>query len=54
MSRTGILAAAVTLALAGAALAGDGKIPWVEDYETALARAKMTGRPLMVKFWATG
>ena len=54
MRRGTVMAAIAMMAFAGIALAGgDGKITWVDNYEQALAQAKQTGRPLMVKFFAT-
>ncbi|MCZ6688746.1 MAG: hypothetical protein O7H41_03990 [Planctomycetota bacterium] len=54
MRRGTVMAAIAVMAFAGIAFAGgDGKISWVDNYEDALAQAKRTGRPLMVKFFAT-
>lgn len=53
MRRAAILAALATFALAGVTFAGDGKIAWLDNYEQALARARKTGKPLMVKFFTT-
>ena len=47
------LAAIATLALAPVATAGDGAIAWMDNYEAALAQSKQTGRPMMIKFFAT-
>ena len=53
MRRSGILATAALLAVAGIAFADGGKIQWNDDYQQALAEAQRTGKPLMVKFFAT-
>lgn len=50
MRKGTVLAGLATLVLAGIAVAGDGKIPWVRDYDQALALAQKTGKPLMVNF----
>ena len=53
MRTAALFAAIATLTLAPVALAGDGQIAWMDNYDTALAAAKQTGKPLMVKFFAT-
>jgi hypothetical protein len=49
----GVIAFVATLALAPATFAGGGGIEWVDNYETALAMAQQTGKPLIVKFWTS-
>ena len=53
MRRAAVLTALAIVALAGVVFAGDGKIVWLENYEQALDQARKTGKPLMVKFFAT-
>ena len=53
MKTAALLAALATLAVAPLALPGDGPIEWQTDYEAALAAAQASGKPLMVKFFAT-
>lgn len=53
MKTAALLAALATLAMAPVAVAGDGAIEWQTDYQQALAAAQQTGKPLMVKFFAT-
>lgn len=44
----GVVASAA--ALSGSQPADDDTLEWVDDYQTALARAQETGRPLLVEF----
>ena len=53
MRTAAMFAAIATLAVAPVAFAGDGPIDWLDNYETALARSQQTGKPMMVKFFAT-
>lgn len=40
------------LVIANVAAQEQGGIVWEKDYKTALAKARETGRPLMIDFWA--
>jgi len=50
----GVVSALAALLLAGsAASAGEGKgIEWYRDMDRAMAKARSTGKPLLVDFWA--
>lgn len=50
MRKAAVLAGLAALVLGGVAVAGDGKMPWVKDFDQALALAQKTGKPLMVNF----
>jgi len=51
-ARAGLLPALAALLLAGSGAQAGESIDWYRDLDRALERARSTGRPLMVDFWA--
>lgn len=53
MSARFLYACLIAAALAAAGYAGDKEIKWEKDFESAMQRAKETGRPVFADFTST-
>lgn len=49
-----VVAFAFVFALAGGALAGDGKVKWEKDYKKALKLSKAEKKPMLLYFGGPG